>query len=97
MDNFKVIYRILSYLEHAMDYEEPNTNRILPEALGISDSRWTAIIEMLTKEGLISGFAISRSPDGMIEVSFSDPRIKLKGLEYLEENTFMLRAAREYS
>ena len=50
MDNFKTIYKILKYLEQAMDYDEPDLDRISADALGISEQRWVAIMEMLAKE-----------------------------------------------
>ncbi len=47
MDNFKVIYRILRYLEKAMDYDEPDMDCISADALGLTKSRWAAIMEIL--------------------------------------------------
>lgn len=93
MDNFKVIYRILRYLEKAMDLEEVDTDRISAEALKISEQRWISIIEMLVKDRYIDGVLIKRSSDGYTEVSFSDLRITLRGLEYLQENSLMKKAA----
>lgn len=48
MDNFRLIYRILRYLEKAMDYDEPNLEQISAKILGITEQRWTAIMAMLT-------------------------------------------------
>lgn len=67
MNNFNMIYRILKYLEKAM--------------------------EMLETEGYITGLSIKRSIDGEICCSISHPRITLKGLEYLQENSIMQKAA----
>lgn len=39
MDNFRVIYRILRYLEKALDYDEPNMDCISAKALKLSDQR----------------------------------------------------------
>ena len=39
MDNFKVIYRILHYLEKAMDLDEIDEDRLSPETLGITPQR----------------------------------------------------------
>ena len=50
MDNFKIIYRILRFLEKAMDLEEVDTDRISAEALGISEQRWIAIMKKKIKE-----------------------------------------------
>lgn len=89
MDNFKVIYHILSYLEKAMDYDEPNIDFISTDTLKISQQRWTAIMEMLLSKGYICGVSFTRSVGGKITLSVSSPRITLRGLEYLKENSVM--------
>lgn len=93
MDNFSVIYRILRYLEKAMDYDEVDMDRISAATLKLSEQRWTAIMEMLTAEGYIDGMSLKRTLDGDVVLSVSNPRITLKGLEYLQENSLMKKAA----
>lgn len=93
MDNFKIIYRILRQLEKAMDYDELDMDFISAEKFGITEQRWVAIIEMLVKEGYVTGISVKRSADGEICLSISDIRITLKGLEYLQENSLMQKAA----
>lgn len=93
MDNFSVIYRILRYLEKAMDYDEVDMDRISATTLKLSERRWTAIMEMLTAEGYIDGMSVKRTLDGDMVLSVSTPRITLKGLEYLQENSLMKKAA----
>ena len=44
MDNFKIIYKILSALEKSMDLEECNLDSISPKALKISNERWNKYI-----------------------------------------------------
>lgn len=93
MDNFKVIYRILRYLEKAMDYDEVDIDFISASVLKVSEQRWTAIMEMLVKEGYIEGVSITRSCDGSALLSIGSPRITLRGLEYLNENSLVRKAA----
>ena len=93
MDNFKIIYRILRYLEKAMDYDEADIDFISASRLGISEQRWTVIMEMLVKEGYIVGIGVKRSAGGDVCLSISDIRITMKGLEYLQENSLMQKAA----
>lgn len=93
MDNFSIIYRILRYLEKAMDYDEIDMDRISSTALKVSEQRWVAIMEMLTTEGYVEGMSVKRSLDGDVTISVSGPRITLKGLEYLQENSMMKKAA----
>lgn len=93
MDNFKVIYRILRYLEKAMDYDEADMDFISCERFGITEQRWSAIMEMLVKDGYVDGISLKRFVDGEMVISVSYPRITLKGLEYLKENSLMQKAA----
>ena len=93
MDNFRIIYRILRYLEKALDYDEPDMERISAKALGLSEQRWTALMSMLAKEGYVEGISIQKSFDGETAISISNPQITLKGLEYLQENSLMKKAA----
>lgn len=93
MNNFNIIYKILKYLETAMDYDEVDMDFISPERLGISQNRWNSVIEMLAADGYIVGIAIKRGAQGEVVLSVSTPRITLKGLEYLNENSLMKKAA----
>ena len=79
-EDFKAIYKILSILQKSMDFEEPDMKKISAENLGITRPRREALLRLLTKSGYIEGL--------------EDIRITLKGLEYLEENSLMQKAAR---
>lgn len=92
MDNFKIIYKILKILEKAMDYDEPDFSLISAEALGISQNRWEALMVMLQEEGYVEGVHYVKTM-GMKGVKLTSLRITLKGLGYLEENSFMKKAA----
>lgn len=94
MDNFKIIYRILRYLEKAMDYDEPDIDQFSAQALGLSEQRRASIMRMLSVEGYVDGLSVKQSADGSLVLSFSTPRITLKGLEYLQESSLMQKAAR---
>lgn len=89
MDNFKIIYKILSTLEKSMDLEQCNIENISPERLKISEERWSKYIEMLYDAGYIKGVEIKRYIDGGIMIDIDNIRITLKGLEYLSENSIM--------
>ena len=93
-NHFKIIYKILSSLEKAMEYEEFDEARISPQALGISRPLWEKLIMMLSDSGYITGVVIKQYVDeGYPTVTdCSKIRITLKGLEYLEENSLMQRA-----
>ena len=94
MDNFKIIYKILSALEKSMDLEEFNKNSISAETLGLSIPKWNRIMAMLLNEGYISGGQTWNAMDcGYPKVALTRPELTLKGLEYLEENSLMRKAA----
>lgn len=95
MDNFTIIYKILKALEKAMDYDGFDISKISHERLGISYERWEKIMTMLVKSGYIEGVVYDQccsdySPKLCKPLQ---PVITLKGLEYLEENTLMKKAA----
>ena len=89
MDNFKIIYKILSVLEKSMDLENVDIERISSNNLGISQQRWNKYMEMLLDAGYIKGVTIQKYVTGETNVDAEDIRITLKGLEYLRENSIM--------
>ena len=94
MDNFKVIYKILRYLETMMDVSEPDMSPITAESLGLSQERWSNIMEMLIRNGYIEGAGAKRYVRTPLVISnLERARITLKGLEYLQENSLMKKAA----
>lgn len=94
MDNFKIIYKILHILEKAMDLEDFDKSCISKERLELTEARWNRIIEMLVTEGYVTGIEVWNSFEcGYPRVCLVRPEITIKGLEYLEENSFMKKAA----
>lgn len=96
MDNFKIIYRILKYLESAMDYVETDKEAISHTRLNVSYERWEQLMIMLQANGYIEGLVYTQtlSDDKPHLTEPIRPRITLKGLEYISENTMMQKAAR---
>ena len=96
MNDFKAIYRILRYLSAAMSAEEYDPGAISPERLKLPAERIEQIMILLQQDGYISGLAVTQTlGDSYPHIADgSVPRITLKGLEYLEENSMMKKAAR---
>ncbi len=92
-EDLKAIYKILKYLREAMNYEEADIDFISDKALGISENLWVSILEMLVSNGYITGVEVKYGAQGDRVLSISNLRITLKGIEYLEENSLMKRAA----
>ena len=91
MDNFKIIYRILKTLEQAMDYEIFDNEIISHDKFGISYERWKNLMIQLNDNCYISGVHVIRAMGGS-GIKLIDPKITLKGMEYLEDNTMMKKA-----
>ena len=89
MDNFKIIYSILKYLETAMDFAEPDHTPIKAETLDITKERWRSIVKMLADEGYVEGVTLRQYVRQPVAIINFNPRITLKGLEYLNENNMM--------
>lgn len=96
MEEFTIIYRILRELRAAMDCEEEDPNRLNPERLKTTLEKRNSLLLLLEKDGYISGVhSIAYIGDAAPIVNIPPmPRITLKGLEYLQENTMMQKAAR---
>lgn len=97
MDDFRAIYRILRTLSDAIDDEEFDPARISAEALHLSERRRNALLVMLVENGYVMGVKsvqYGSSHDPWPQAHLVAPRITLKGLEYLCENSLMQRCAR---
>lgn len=81
MDNFRVIYKILTALEQSMDGGSFDMESISADEMGISQHRLSVLWAMLGNVGYVKG------------INEKQPRITLKGLEYLQENSLMRKAA----
>ncbi len=89
---FKTIYTLLNRLEKALDYENFDAEeQIGYKALGITETRWRSYIEMLEEAEYISGIKVKNFIDSSSYIDISAIRITLQGLQYLAENTMMIR------
>ena len=94
MEDFRIIYRILKYLQQSMDFEEFDCAGFTAERFGTNPNRFQALLIQLQKAGFIEGLNIVRyirQPE-RIEPPM-EPHITLQGLEYLQENSLMKKAA----
>ena len=92
MNNRWIIFQILSNLEKSMDTETFDERNLSPETMGITCARLLSLLRMLIQEGLIEGISVDTGAAGNFLVSKGRPRLTLKGLEYLNENSLMQRA-----
>ena len=95
-ENFRTIYKILSILQKSMDYEVLDIQRLSADNLDVTEPKRRALLGMLLKNGYVEGFqGIQYIGDQTPNIEgLEGIRITLKGLEYLEENSLMQKAAR---
>lgn len=94
MDNFKVIYRILRFLEKSMDCEEFDKNSFTAEEFRLNEPHFARLLKMLVDSGYISGVEVWRAiGQEYPRYKAVRPEITLKGLEYLNDNSLMKKAA----
>ena len=96
MEEFTIIYRILRELRALMDCEEEDPNRLHPERLKTTLEKRNSLLLLLKQDGYISDLDVSSYiGDAAPKVTIPPmPRITLKGLEYLQENSMMQKAAK---
>lgn len=90
MEDFRIIYRILKLLQQSMDFEDFDSEGFNAERFGTNPNRFQALLIQLQRAGYIEGLDIVqyiRQPEH-IEPPMH-PKITLKELEYLQENSMM--------
>ena len=93
MDNFKIIYKILRYINDCMQYEEFDEEHFTAAYFGISNPLFLNLLKMLIDEEYIKGIRIITDKCGS-DFILIEPRLTLAGMEYLENNTMMKKAYR---
>lgn len=95
MKEFRVIYKILRFLNQNAGNEEADIRMISAEVLGVSDAKWEQLMIELQRNGYIDGVVYTMSMnDKFPHIAHPiTPRITLKGMEFLEENGMMKKAA----
>lgn len=86
-----VVYKLLAYLYACLKAGVcSNFSDIQSESglLNIPKRYWVAVIEELREHGYITGVKITRTQTGPVLLN-NGIRITLKGVEYLEENSWM--------
>lgn len=92
----KLIYKILKALRDSMSADEFDESRLSPEKLGTDKNTRDAVLVQLLHAGYIEGPKetqyIGDTKPTLTDLQYT--KITLAGLEYLEENSMMKKAAR---
>lgn len=94
----RTVYKVLKRIHAAEQLEETDPGMFAPEVFGIDAAQRDRIMAMLQAEGLINGVAVRKYVGQRRETVLIDWQaleVTLKGLQYLEENSAMRRAAEE--
>ena len=94
MKSFTVIYKILKLLEVNMGREDFDYELISAKAMKIPYEQWEQLLIMMQHEGYIDGIVYARTVEDKFDHIAQPirPVITLKGMEYLESNSFMAKA-----
>lgn len=93
-DYFVLTYRILRYLYECFKAgERADTDMFGPAALGINNGYWCNLMESLANEGYLKGIAFSTAVGGISGVKVYSVKITQKGIEFLQENSRIRKAA----
>lgn len=92
--DFKAIYKILKTLQKWKGREDFSNELISAKSVGLSYESWEQLIIELQENGYINGVVYSQSiTDKFPHLAEPiTPRITLKGIEFLEENSLMKKA-----
>lgn len=89
-----VVYRILTYLFACFKAgEPPDIEMFGPDALRISSGYWTNIMESISNERYVIGLVPVSRLGGAPGIKLINLKITQKGIEYLQENSKMQKAA----
>ena len=93
--DFTAIYKILKFLDRNAGNEDCNMQMISAEELKMGEARWEQLMIALQEDGYIKGLVYSQGMDDKFPHIAEPirPRITLKGMEFLEENSRMKKAA----
>lgn len=96
MDNFKIIYQILKTLDRYKGNEDFDVHSISAETLGVAEPVWEQLLIEMARAGYIDGVRYTQVlGDKFPHIAHPiTPRITLRGMEYLAENSLIRKAAR---
>lgn len=93
-DYFVIVCRILTYLYECFKAgERADVEMFGPDALGINNGYWLNVMESIYNEGYVTGMAMVPRMGREQGIKLINLKITQKGIEYLQENSTMRKAA----
>ena len=95
MDEFRLMYKVLKHLKASMSCEEYNAEPISASSLGINERHRESLLIMMQDRGYIRGIVTAQTlaDDYRRIVEPCVPEITVEGLEFMESNSLMRKAA----
>lgn len=97
MEDFRIIYRLLQAIIAYEKAEERTLDFFLPERLKTSAENRDRLLVKLVRAGYVDGVRVADDINNLTQPvvlwSASAPSITIRGMEYLEENSMMRKAA----
>ena len=94
MDKFRLIYRILHFLETASGNDQFNIEAFSEKYFDVSRNDFLNAMEMLIDAGYLKGAELVWSTDWRAVLSVTWPKLTLAGLKYLATDELMVREAK---
>ena len=99
---FNIMCRILRFIEKSLDDDVFNQKDFTADYFGISENRFARILDMMVKEGFVSGIEVTDygepDKDDPFETNFrrfglrmTNPSLTVKGIRFQAENTAFMR------
>lgn len=91
-----IVYKFLRYLYSCMKSGEEPSEEVMANSGGMFEipyRYWAQIVDEMVANGLVRGVAVVDVWGGGKTVRFDEPRVTMEGLQYLEENSLMRKAA----
>lgn len=90
-NDFTLVYKILRIIQKGLDFPIFGLDDFNLSKIGITQTKFENLLIMLQKDNLISGLEICEFIGGR-SLTGQEIRLTIKGLEYLESNSFMKKA-----
>ena len=99
---FNIMCRILRFIEKSLDDDVFNKKNFTAEYFGISENRFARILDMMVKEGFVSGIEVidygEPDEDDPFEDDFkrfsmkiTNPSLTVQGIRFQAENTAIIK------
>ena len=88
-----ILWSFIGFLPICTRALRPDTAMFGPDSLGINEGYWTNVMESIYHEGYVTGISVVSRLGAAPGIKLVNLKITQKGIEYLQENSAMQKAA----